>query len=47
MGKLTIVLSEETDERLRNVAKKKGDLSEIVETALKMWLPSEEAVKRE
>ena len=38
MGKLTIVLSDAMETRLRALTLKKGDLSRIVEKALKFWI---------
>jgi len=37
MGKLTIVLSDEIEEKLRAHMRKKGDLSRIIELALEEW----------
>lgn len=37
MGKLTIVLSDEMEERLRAHIRKKGDISRIIEQALEEW----------
>lgn len=37
MGKITIVLSDDMEERLRTHIRKKGDLSRIIELALEEW----------
>jgi len=37
MGKLTIVLSDEIEERLRAHTRKRGDLSRIIEQTLEEW----------
>lgn len=37
MGKLTIVISDEVEERLRDHVRGKGDISSIIEEALKAW----------
>ena len=42
MGKVTIVLSDQLEERLRAFPRKKGDLSKIVEQALEAWLAKKE-----
>ncbi len=42
MGKITLVLSDEIEERLRNLIRKRGDLSKIVEQALEDWLDRRE-----
>jgi len=38
MGKITFVLSDELEKRLRMVAQRKGDLSKIAESAIDYWL---------
>ena len=38
MGKVTFVLSDELESRLRKVAERKGDLSIIAEKAIDAWL---------
>lgn len=42
MGKITLVLSDEIEDRLRNLIRKRGDLSKIVEQALKELLDRRE-----
>jgi len=43
MGQITIVLSDEVESRLRDHVRGKGDLSAIIEEALKKWLVAAEA----
>jgi len=43
MGKLTIVLSDSLEERLRTQIRRRGDLSRIIEEALEEWLDRREA----
>lgn len=43
MGKITIVLSDDTENRLRAHLRKRGDLSRIIETALEEWLDRTDA----
>ncbi len=45
MGKITLVLSDEIEDRLRNLIRKKGDLSKIVEQALEELLDRREGEK--
>lgn len=45
MGKITIVLSDDIEERLRIQTRKKGDLSRIIEMALEEWLDRHEEEK--
>ena len=42
MGKLTIVLSDSLEERLRCLIRRRGDLSRIIEEALAEWLDRRE-----
>jgi hypothetical protein len=42
MGKVTVVLDDELEEKLRNHIKRKGDLSKIVNEALRKHLEEEE-----
>jgi len=42
MGKVTVVLSDKVEARVRAFIRKKGDLSRIVEQALEDWLKKEE-----
>jgi len=37
MGKITIVLSDDMENRLRAHTRKRGDLSRIIEEALEEW----------
>jgi len=46
-GKITFVLSDELEKRLRTVAQRKGDLSKIAECAIDNWLIEEERDKNE
>jgi len=46
MGKVTFVLSDGLEARLRKVAERKGDLSIIAEKALNTWLNKVEADAR-
>jgi len=47
MGKLTIVLSDKMETRLRTLIQRKGDLSKIVETALGFWLERDQEAEAE
>lgn len=38
MGKITVVLSDQVEDSIRAVTRRKGDLSRIVEQALEDWL---------
>ena len=42
MGKITFVLSDSLESRLRKVVERKGDLSKIAEWALDAWLKEKE-----
>ena len=42
MGKVTIVLRDSIEERLRDLIRKRGDLSRIIEQALEEWLDRRE-----
>ena len=42
MGKITVVLSDDIEERLRTHMRKRGDLSRIIEKALEEWLDRHE-----
>ena len=47
MGKITIVLSDDIEERLRTKTRKRGDLSRIIEKALEEWLERNEEGKKD
>lgn len=42
MGKITFVLRDNIEERLRDLIRKRGDLSRIIEQALEEWLDRRE-----
>jgi hypothetical protein len=45
MGKLTIVIDDEYEERLRDRVRRKGDLSRLINEALGFWFSQTEASK--
>ena len=47
MGKVTFVLSEDIEERLRAKTRKRGDLSRIIEKAIEEWLDRNEEGKKD